>query len=182
MRVYRLITVALDSGRLLCFGRVIMAALRSRCGHYIFALRFLLSVFFFSSPNLSRRRLDVFLTWCGFSANLGCRSETCCRRLAVNTGCKKLPKNRHLGTIAQLWRAVSLQLTYVSTTGKKLVKQQYLFHMSSQYGELRPTSGWDMLASLGTPVGRGFESYSGQCCVTTLGKLFTPMCLCHQAV
>jgi len=24
---------------------------------------------------------------------------------------------------------------------KKLVKQQYLFHMSSQYGELRSTSG-----------------------------------------
>jgi len=30
----------------------------SRCGHYIFALWFLLS-FFLSSPNLSRRRLDV---------------------------------------------------------------------------------------------------------------------------
>jgi len=55
-----------------------MAALRSRCGHYIFALWlwspyrigqtiiflpcgffFLLSSFYFSSPNLSRRRLDV---------------------------------------------------------------------------------------------------------------------------
>jgi len=31
-------------------------------------------------------------------------------------------------------------------------------------------------------TGRGFKSYSGQSCVTTLGKLFTPMCLCHQAV
>jgi len=31
-------------------------------------------------------------------------------------------------------------------------------------------------------VGRGFESCPGQRCVTTLGKLFTPMCLCHQAV
>jgi len=37
-----------------------MTALRSRCGHYIFALWFLLlSSFFLSSPNLSRRRLDV---------------------------------------------------------------------------------------------------------------------------
>jgi len=34
---------------------------------------------------------------------------------------------------------------------KKRVKQQYLPHMSPQYGELRPTSGWDMLASLGNP-------------------------------
>ena len=32
---------------------------------------------------------------------------------------------------------------HVSTIGKKIVKQQYLFHMSPQYGELRPTSGWD---------------------------------------
>ena len=37
----------------------IMAALHSRCGHYIFTLWFLL---FFSSPNLSRRRLDVYYT------------------------------------------------------------------------------------------------------------------------
>ena len=34
---------------------------------------------------------------------------------------------------------------------KKLVKQQYLLHMSSQYGELRPTSGWDRFGSLGHP-------------------------------
>jgi len=62
---------------------VFMAALRSRCGHYIFILWFLLSFFFmaalrsrcghyifavvsfsffFSSPNLSGRRLDVYHT------------------------------------------------------------------------------------------------------------------------
>jgi len=34
---------------------------------------------------------------------------------------------------------------------KKLVKQQCLPHMSSQYGELRPTNGWDLLASLRHP-------------------------------
>ena len=28
-------------------------------------------------------------------------------------------------------------------------------------------------------AGRGFKSYSGQSCVTTLGKLFALMCLCH---
>ena len=32
---------------------------------------------------------------------------------------------------------------------KKIVKQQYLLHMSAQYGELRPTSGWDCFWSLG---------------------------------
>ena len=38
---------------------LIMAALCNRAGHYIFALRFLLSIYLFSSPNLSRLRLDV---------------------------------------------------------------------------------------------------------------------------
>jgi len=42
---------------------LIMNALRSRCGHYIFILWFLLSVYLlFSSPNPSRRRLDVYHT------------------------------------------------------------------------------------------------------------------------
>jgi len=31
-------------------------------------------------------------------------------------------------------------------------------------------------------IGRGFNSCSGQPYVTTLGKLFTPVCLCHHAV
>jgi len=40
-------------------------------------------------------------------------------RLAANTGRKKVAKNRHLGTIAQLRRAISLQLRHVSAIGKK---------------------------------------------------------------
>jgi len=39
---------------------------------------------------------------CGLSANLRCRSEMCCTRLAGKTGRKNVAKNRHLGTIAQL--------------------------------------------------------------------------------
>ena len=46
---------------------------------------------------------------------------------------------------------MSLQLRHVSTIGKKLVKQQYLLHMFSQYGELRPTRGWNRSGSLGHP-------------------------------
>jgi len=60
-------------------------------------------------------------------------------------------KNRHLGTIAQLCRAISSQFRHVSTIGKKLAKQQYLLHMPPQYGELSPTSGWDRFVSLGHP-------------------------------
>ena len=40
---------------------------------------------------------------------------------------------------------------HVSTIGKKLVKQQCLQHMSSQYGELRPTTCWDLLTCFGYP-------------------------------
>jgi len=68
-----------------------------------------------------------------------------------NTGRKKVAKNCHLGTIAQLCRAISSQPRHISTIGKKLVKQQYVLDMSPQYGELRPTSGWDRLTSLGHP-------------------------------
>ena len=46
----------------------------------------------------------------------------------------------HLLTIAQVSRAISSQLRHLSTIRKKLTKQQYVLQMSSQYGELRPTS------------------------------------------
>jgi len=70
----------------------------------------------------------------------------CCAQVTGNTGSKRLPKNRHRGTIAQLCRAISSQVRHVSTVEKKLVKQQCLPYMSSQYDELRPSSGWDLLA------------------------------------
>jgi len=87
--------------------------------------------------------------WCGLSANIECRSEMCCSRLAGNIGRKNDAKNRHLRTIAQYCRAISSQLRHILTIGKKLVMQQYLPHMSLQYGELPPTSGWDRFVSLG---------------------------------
>jgi len=45
----------------------------------------------------------------------------CCTRLAGNTEPKNDAKNRHLRTIVQLCRAISLQLRHVSTIGKKLL-------------------------------------------------------------
>ena len=65
--------------------------------------------------------LPYFDTWRGPSANLECRSEMCCSRLAANTGRKKVDKNRHLCTIAQLCQAISSQLRHVSTIGKNLL-------------------------------------------------------------
>ena len=93
---------------LLLYAHLVMAALWNSAGHYIFALWFLLSSFFLlvflaQSQRSQSGCLPYFYTWCGFSANLGCRSEMYCTRLAGNTGCKNDAKNRHLGTIAQLY-------------------------------------------------------------------------------
>jgi len=110
---------------------VIMAALCTTAGHYIFVLWFLLllssrPIYLFSSPNLSRHRLNVYhiSTHVGLSANLECiecMSEMCCTRLAENTGRKNDAKIRHLRTIAQLCPAISLQLRHVLTIGKNLL-------------------------------------------------------------
>jgi len=88
-------------------------------------------------------------------------NETCCTRLTENIGRNKVAKNRHLGTIAQLCQAISSQLRHISTIGKKLVKQQYVLHISPQYGELRPTSGWDQSGSLRHPCKFQRVSYLG---------------------
>jgi len=64
----------------------------------------------------------------------------------------KIAKIHHLGTIAELCRPISSQLRHVLTI-EKIVKQQYcLSHMFSQYGELRPSNGWDLLAHLEHPI------------------------------
>ena len=45
----------------------------------------------------------------------------CYTRLAENTGHKKVAKNRHLGTISHLCRAISSHLRHVSTIEKNLL-------------------------------------------------------------
>ena len=100
-----------------------MVALCNRADHIYFhpVVSFLLLLLFF--PRLISAVGDWMFTIhlhmaC---ANLECRSETCCTRLAANTGRKKVAKNRHLGTIAQLCRAISSQVRHVSTIGKNLL-------------------------------------------------------------
>jgi len=48
---------------------------------------------------------------------------------------------------------------------EKNIKQQYLLYMSPQYGELRPTSGWDRFVSLGHHqlISTGFASWQRYC-------------------
>jgi len=65
----------------------------------------------------------------------------CCMRLAGNTGRKNYAKKSppaHLRT--NLLGYIFAIKAHIDNK-KKIVKQQYLLHMSPQYGELRPTSG-----------------------------------------
>jgi len=74
----------------------------------------------------------------------------CCTRLAENTGrndAKRSPSGHHPTTLSGYIFATK---AYIDNR-KKLVKQQYLPHMSLQYGELWPTSGWDRFVSLEHP-------------------------------
>ena len=60
---------------------------------------------------------------------------------------KKSPSGHHPTTLSGYIFATEACID----NRKKLVKQQYLLHMSPQYGELRHTSGWDRFGSLGHP-------------------------------
>jgi len=62
--------------------------------------------------------------------------------------CKKSPSEHHRTT---LWGYIFAIKACVDNR-KKIVKQQYLPQMSLQYGELRPSNGWDRLAGLGHPI------------------------------
>ena len=106
-----------------------MATLWNRAGLHIFVLWFLLFSSFFLAYSQPTQIgwLPYFHTWCGLSANLEYISETCCNQLTENARYRKSSKNRHLLTIAQLCRALSLLLRHVSTIGKNFLNS----HISS---------------------------------------------------
>ena len=138
-----------------------VAALCNRAGNYVFALWFLLLFIFSSSPNLSRRGLHST-----HGVALVRILDAGLKRAARGSLKVQDAKNRQkfaMGTVAQICLAISSQLRHVSTIGKKL-RQQYLPHMSSQYGELRPTSGWDRFGCLAPKqISTGFASWLRHC-------------------
>jgi len=90
--------------------------------------------------------MPYFHTWCGLSVNLGCRSETRCTRLAENTGRKKSPKIRHLGTIAQLCRAIQS-----TTIGKNVLSSNISSRCSDNMVDFGPLVARIDLVVCGTP-------------------------------
>ena len=100
------------------------------CGFFFFLSIFCLFFRAYSQPS-QIGCLPYFHTWCGFCANLGCRSETCCTRLSENTERKNSPSAQHPTTLSGYIFATTSRTRYRQSE-KKLVKQQYLSHMSSQ--------------------------------------------------
>jgi len=139
-----------------------MAALWNRAGHYIFIMWLLVSIFYLLlfhrliSAVAQIGCLPYFHTWCGLSANLRCRSETCCTTLAVNTGRKKSSKNRHLGTIAQLCWAISSQLRHISTIGKNLLSS----NISSTRSHVPMVNFGPLAAEIGPVVWGTFANFN----------------------
>ena len=90
--------------------------------------------FFFSSPNLSQPSeigcRPYFHTSCVFSANLGCRSETCCTRFAENTERKKIAKNSPSGHHRTTLSGYVFATKACIDNQKKSFRQQYLLQMS----------------------------------------------------
>ena len=86
-----------------------------------------------------------------YSANLECRSEMCCTWLAENTGRKNDAKDRHLGTVPQLCRAISSQLRHVSTIGKSLLSNNICSTCAHNMVNFGPVAAEIVSGVLGTP-------------------------------
>jgi len=102
------------------------------------------SFFFFSSPNLSRCRLNVYHTSTHGVAlvqiqNAGLKS-TARGWLEIQEAkiAKNLPPGHHRTALSDCIIATK---ACIDTRKKYFGKQQYLLQTSSQYGELRPTNG-----------------------------------------
>ena len=145
------------------FGSVISFILSFLWSPYVIFLPcdfYLLSIFFFySSPNLSGHRLDVYHTLTHGVALvriLYAGLKGAGRGSLQMQDPKKSPSGHHPTTLSGYIFATKACID----NRKKLVKQQYLLYMSPQYGELRPSSGWDRFVSFGAPqvISTGFWS------------------------
>jgi len=95
-------------------------------------IMFIFFLFFFLAESQQSEigRLPYLHTWCGLSAYLECMSETCCTRLAENTGHKNDPKKSPSGHHRTILSGYIFGTKVCIDNRKKLVKQQYLLHMS----------------------------------------------------
>jgi len=132
-----------------------MAALWNRTDYYIFArVLFLLSSLYLFCPRLISAVRDWMSTilphmlwpWCEFRMQVWNVLHAACWKCRTQKIAKHSPSWYHRTTLSGYIFANKTRIDKW-----KNVKQQCLPHMSSQYGELRPTSGWDRFVSFGHP-------------------------------
>jgi len=152
-----------------------MAALRSRCAHYIFMLWILLLLFSRLISSFADWMSAIYFhTWCGLSANLRCRSETCCTRLAENTERKKSPKNHHLGTMHRTKLLGYIFATKAcSDNRKKLLNSNISSTCSHNFGPLAAE-----IVSFGEPqqISTGFCVLASLYCSDVTQRKPTKLC------
>jgi len=86
-----------------------------------------------------------------------------CTRLAANTGRKKVAKNRHLDTVAQLCRAISSQIWHVSTIGKKMLSSNVSSTCPDNMVNFGPLTAEISSGVWGTPT-----NFNGFCALAVL--------------
>jgi len=82
----------------------------------------------------------------------------CSTRLTGNRGRKNDAKNRHLRTIAQLYRAISSQLRHISTIGKNLLSSNISPTCPYNMVNFGPLAAEIILLVWGTPT--NFNGFS----------------------
>ena len=92
--------------------------------------------------------LPYFHTWCGLSANLECRSETCCTRFAENTGCKKLPSRHHRTTLSG---CICATKACIENRKKNLLNSSISSTCAHNMANFGPLAAEISLPVLGTP-------------------------------
>jgi len=98
-------------------------------------------------------------------------SEMCGTRLAENAGPKKVAKNRHLGTIPQLCRAISSQLRHLLTIGKNLLSSNMSSRCSSNMAIFGPLAAEIDPVVWGTPANfNGFRVLARYCTASSGGR------------
>ena len=134
---------------------LVIVALWNRADHYIFILSFVLLSLYLFFPRL----ISAFADWmsavlphmvwpqCEFKMQVWNLLHVARWKHRMQKSRQKLPSGHHCTNLSGYIFATKARFD----NRKKLVKQQYVLHMSPQYGELRPTSDWDRSGSLKHP-------------------------------
>jgi len=80
-----------------------------------------------------------------------------CTRFAGNAGPKKSPNIRHLGTIAQICRAISSQLRHLSTIEKNMLSSNISYTFPRNMANVGPLTAEIGSFVWGTPAKNGFR-------------------------